>query len=257
LDPNAGSIHGVGDVDRDGDLDLVCFEGDQLVVYLNDGHGHFTKKPNAILRWDKISAKPRPISGGAALIDFDNDGIPDIVMSGRYYLYLLHGTGGGNFTYVNDIWGVNGGRSGVDDFSLAFGDIDSDGDLDLLHYRRIRLPSGELRAQIAVWRNDLPKQHWLRVRPVGLKGNRSAAGSKIRIYEPGGMDNPEKLLWFEQVAIWGRQSFHSYYAAARTERHFGLGDRTAVDVSVEFYPSGKKVQKKNVNADTTVEVEEK
>jgi hypothetical protein len=58
------------------------------------------------------------------------------------------------------------------------------------------------------------------------------------------------------VAVWGRQSFHSYYAARRTERHFGLGQRSAVDVSVEFYPSGRRVERKNVPADGTVVIEE-
>ena len=49
----------------------------------------------------------------------------------------------------------------------------------------------------------------------------------------------------------------SYYAAARSERHFGLGDRTSVDVSVESHPSGHKVEQKGVKADTTVEIREK
>jgi hypothetical protein len=64
------------------------------------------------------------------------------------------------------------------------------------------------------------------------------------------------LCWLEQVAVWGRQSFHSYYAAARTERHFGLGDRDQVDVSVEFYPSGKKVTKVGVKANQVVTLHE-
>ena len=59
------------------------------------------------------------------------------------------------------------------------------------------------------------------------------------------------------MCIWGRQSFQSYYFAKNTERHFGLGDRTTVDVSVEFYPTGKKVEKKGVAADGTVVIEEK
>ena len=34
------------------------------------------------------------------------------------------------------------------------------------------------------------------------------------------------------------------------------GDRKAVDVEVEFYPSGKKVRVKDVKANTTVKVPE-
>ena len=58
------------------------------------------------------------------------------------------------------------------------------------------------------------------------------------------------------MVIAGRQTAHSYYAYGTTERHFGLGDREAVDVRVEFYPSGKVVTRSAVKADQTVEVGE-
>ena len=54
------------------------------------------------------------------------------------------------------------------------------------------------------------------------------------------------LLWFEQVTILDSQSAHSYYSLAPTERHFGLGRRGAVDVRVEFYPSGKRVEREAI-----------
>ena len=63
-------------------------------------------------------------------------------------------------------------------------------------------------------RNDLPKQHWLRIRPIGRPGNRAATSAKIRITDP----LTHKLLCYEQVVVYGRQSFHSYYATTPTER---------------------------------------
>ena len=56
--------------------------------------------------------------------------------------------------------------------------------------------------------------------------------------------------------ILNSQSAHSYYSYAQTERHFGLGQRQSVDVSVEFYPSGKRVAKKAVNANGTIIISE-
>ena len=56
--------------------------------------------------------------------------------------------------------------------------------------------------------------------------------------------------------MWGRQSFHSYYAHTLTERHFGLGGRTAVDLAVEFYPSQKRIERKAVEGNTTFVVRE-
>jgi hypothetical protein len=52
------------------------------------------------------------------------------------------------------------------------------------------------------------------------------------------------------------QAAASYYSHAVTERHFGLGRRREVDVRVEFYPSGVRVRRRGVRADTTVEIPE-
>ena len=85
----------------------------------------------------------------------------------------------------------------------------------------------------------------MRVRPVGLDGNRGAAGAKIRIYAAG----TDELLWYEEVGIYCRQVQPGYgYHFAETERHFGLGDRESVDVTVEFYPSHKLVRQDGVSA---------
>ena len=65
-----------------------------------------------------------------------------------------------------------------------------------------------------------------------------------------------RALAIEQVAVYDSQAAPSYYSYAETERHYGLGDRKAVDVEVEFYPSGKKVRVKDVKANTTVKVPE-
>jgi hypothetical protein len=60
----------------------------------------------------------------------------------------------------------------------------------------------------------------------------------------------------EPVQIVSSQSAQSYYAFALTERHFGLGMLSAVDVAVEFYPSGSTVTLQHVKANATVEVRE-
>ena len=197
----------------------------------------------------EAASKPRYVSWGLAVVtDFDNDGIPDILWNGRNFLWLLRGTGGGNFTYMNKAWGIEDKSAASVDDGLCFGDIDGDGDLDIIGYTG-SLDSHRL---VKVYRNDLPTQNWIRVRLAGAAGNRSAAGSKIRLGEGGGAD---RLLWFEQVTILDSQSAHSYYSLAPTERHFGLGRHSEVDVSVEFYPSGKLVERK-AQANSTVLISE-
>lgn len=231
------AIKGVGDANRDGQLDLLVLENGRPELYLNDAHGKFIRKADAFTGMEAAS-KPRYVSWGLAVVtDFDNDGIVDVIWNGRNFLWLLRGTGDSGFTYMNKAWKIEDKSAASVDDGLCFGDIDSDGDLDIIGY------TGSLDGQrmVKVYRNELPAQNWIRIRLAGAAGNRSATGAKIRLTERG---QPDKLLWFEQVTILDSQSAHSYYSVAPTERHFGLGRRKQVDVSVEFYPSGKRVERK-------------
>jgi hypothetical protein len=239
-------VKGVGDYDLDGDLDLIAVENRRLppVIYKNDGHGVFTRVANAIAG---VPAATLTYAswGTAVMTDFDNDGIPDILMNGKYYLMLLRGTGGGNFAYMNTAWGITNECPCSIDGGLAFGDIDGDGDLDIAGYANIDEPYF-----IKLYRNDNPARNWLRVRPIGHRGNRGAAGAKIRLYAPG----TQQLVGYESVAIYCFQAASSYYGKQVTERHFGLGARANVDVAVEFYPSGHIVRHTSVGANQVIDI---
>ena len=244
--PADGTIaKGVGDFDQDGDTDFIATENKTMppVVYLNDGHGDFTKKAGAI---SGVAAGSLDYSfwGTAVTTDFDNDGIADIIMDGKYYLKVLRGTGGGNFTYMNTAWGIKDTAASSVDDGLAFGDIDSDGDLDIIGFDET-FPTRTLN----VYRNDLSPQNWLNIRPEGLTGNVDAAGAKISIFAAG----TNQLLWSEQVAQYDFQVATSYYSYAQTERHFGLGSRTNVDVVVTF-ASGRVTRLSSVNANQTIHI---
>lgn len=245
--PREGTaIKGVGDVDQDGDPDLICLEQRRrFQVYLNNGAGRFVEMDGAISGVEKGAAMAS--WGIAVTTDIDNDGIPDVLVNGKHFLKILRGTGGGRFVCRNEAWGIaDVSASSVDD-GLCFGDVDGDGDLDIVGYTSI---GGQRR--FAVYRNDLPPRNWIRVRPIGATGNRGAAGAKIRLYA----HDTQRLLWYEQVAIYNSQAAPSYYGRPVTERHFGLGGRTMVDVAVEFYPSLRVVRRHGVEANRTVEIRE-
>jgi hypothetical protein len=242
------AVQGVGDFDQDGDVDLIAIENEKFppTIFLNDGKGVFSKLAAAI---SGVPGAPSyPTWGLGVVTDLDNDGVADMLFGGRNYLHVLRGTGGGKFAYMNDTWKVVNTAEAAVDNGFAFGDIDGDGDLDLLGWKEI-YPN----RYFNLYRNDAAKRHWVRVRPVGLSGNRGAAGAKIRIYAAGS----DQLLWYEDVGLYCRQVQPSYgYHFAETERHFGLGDRQIVDVSVEFYPSHKLVRQDGVPADQTVRIGE-
>ena len=214
--PTNGTIaRGIGDFDQDGDTDFIAIENKSMppAIYLNNGQGVFTKKPGAI---SGVASGTMEYSawGTAISTDFDNDGVVDMIMNGKYYLKVLRGTGGGNFTYMNTAWGIRDTAASAVDDGLCFGDIDGDGDLDIIGYNET-WPTRTLN----VYRNDVSAKNWLNVRPVGLAGNKGAAGAKISIYAAGS----NQLLWYEQVATYDFQVATSYYGHGETERHFGLG----------------------------------
>jgi len=68
LDADGGSIHGVGDVNHDGSIDLICIEGTSVEIYLNDGKGHFTRKADAIRGMERIENKPHSTNWGGAVV---------------------------------------------------------------------------------------------------------------------------------------------------------------------------------------------
>jgi hypothetical protein len=242
------ATQGVGDFDNDGDSDFIAIENEKFPpsVFLNDGKGHFTKLANAITG---VPGSPSyPTWGLGVVTDFDNDGLADMLYDGRNYLHVLHGTGGGKFEYMNTAWGIKNFAEAAVDSGFAFGDVDQDGDMDVLSWLQ-----ADPKHLFALYRNDLPKKHWIRVRAVGHAGHRGAPGAKIRVYAAGTTD----LLWYEEVGIYCRQAQSGYgYHFAEEERHFGLGDRTKVDVTVEFYPSHKLVRKDGADADTTIRIGE-
>lgn len=228
------AIKGVGDLNQDGSTDLLVLENKRSVIYFNDGKGHFTRKPEALVGMEAAHMPAYASWGMAVMTDFDNDGVPDVLWNGRNFLWVLHGLGDGKFEYANKKWGIDDTASATVDDGLCFGDLDGDGDLDIIGY------TGNIDGQrrLKVYRNDLAGANHLTVRLNGGDGNRGAAGAKIRVKENG------KLIWFEQVLNVGSQSAHSYYLTPVTERHIGLGGRKSADVSVEFYPSGKIVEQK-------------
>ncbi|MFO0981455.1 MAG: VCBS repeat-containing protein [Planctomycetota bacterium] len=126
-----------GDVDGDGDLDLVgghgcyddCYDGGPTTLYLNDGQGWFSDAT------DQLPDDEYDPGWALALKDLDGDGDQDLLigvsagfaLGGQSLLYLNDGKG--RFT---DVSGHRNEDSGASWNLLALGDVDADGDRDLI-----------------------------------------------------------------------------------------------------------------------------
>ncbi len=136
-----------GDIDRDGDLDVVIASTRVgLYIYANDGSGQFKPRSSSL---GMVSEYP---VFNAALVDLNNDGWLDIFLatyqSGNFVLWNQDGT------YSEEhLTPVQNREDAVLSLSLAFGDVDRDGDIDAAlgnwaagWYRRI--PGEESRNRI-------------------------------------------------------------------------------------------------------------
>ena len=203
-----------GDFDNDGDEDLFLthLNGQGNNLYINDGIGHVRGPP-----------APGPGSGrgslaytgwGTTWFDFDNDGWLDLLSvngtitalpgrSVRQFPYdqrktLFRNLGDGRFADVTAQAGAafalsESGRG------AAFGDIDNDGDVDVL----VGNDAGPVRLLV----NRVgERRHWLGLRLAGSVGARHARGA-----------GRGASRWFSD-ALWRRARSDGSYASANDPR---------------------------------------
>ncbi|MEM7585808.1 MAG: FG-GAP-like repeat-containing protein [Acidobacteriota bacterium] len=117
-----------GDFDGDGDVDAVVVSEDDEIneLYLNDGRGHFTDGGDRL-----------PVTGRTNAVvtaDLDGDGALDLILGNSGQNVLLLNDGQGHFREATGNDGTQGRLPAVEDITqdLELGDVDGDGDLDLL-----------------------------------------------------------------------------------------------------------------------------
>jgi enediyne biosynthesis protein E4 len=245
----AGMGVGIGDCNLDGKLDIfkTHFTEDTAILYRNVGNGNFS---DVTIR-SGLGVETRYICWGTGIQDLDNDGLPDIfVVSGSVYpevekkfpeyphrtpRFLFRNLGDGKFEELIEQAGpamtAPHASRGV-----AFGDFDNDGDIDIVIINQNEPPS--------LLRNDLSgNNHWVKVKLVGMRSNRSAIGARV-IAKYGGKQQLQEVV--------GQSA---YLSVSDRRLHFGLGAAETVDLEIRW-PSGAKESYLKIAADQLVTIKE-
>jgi hypothetical protein len=234
-----------GDYDHDGKLDIFItnFADEYNTLYHNDGKGSFTDLSYAA----KVAAVSLPYVGwGTKFFDYDNDGWVDLfVANGHVYpqlpgyrqpRLLHHNNHDSTFTEVSAEFGTvlteNRASRGV-----AFGDIDNDGDIDLL--------IADLDGPPQLLRNDGGNaNNSILIKLLGVKSNRDGIGARVTVVS-GNLTQTNEV-----------RSGDSYISQSDMRLHFGLEKRAKVDQIQVRWPSGNVDKITGVAANKIITIKE-
>jgi hypothetical protein len=254
FDPNGAARGGMGvdaaDLDGDGHWDLFVtnFSSETNALFHNEGDGTFVETTYKL----GLGTISIPMSGfGTRFFDYNNDGLLDLfVLNGHPFEPInkvfpqttyaeppfLFENNGSDFQEVAAQHGVVLKKSYVGR-GLAAGDLDNDGDLDLL-----LISVGE---PPVLLRNDGGnRNNWLGVRLQGAKSNRDGVGAKVSVTVKG-QRKVRQLL-----------GGTSYCSASDQRLLFGLKDNQRVDEVEVRWPSGAVSKVRSVAANQYLLVKE-
>ncbi len=137
------------------------------------------------------------------------------------------------FTKVTKDWGLT--HPGVSN-GAAYGDLDNDGDLDLV-VCNINQP-------VFLYENNSAKSDYVQFAFVGEESNNFGIGATVNLYTSEGMQYQENYMT------------RGYCSSVSPVLHFGLGEST-VDSAVVTWPSGKSQLINNLGVNSKVVLSEK
>jgi hypothetical protein len=230
-------------------LYVTNFADEYNTLYQNEGELAFTDTTHAA----KLAAPTLPFLGwGTACMDFDQDGWTDIfAVNGHVYPQAARLLAGERYRqrmlfFLNQHDGtfrdVSTSAGAVLTYprvsrGAAFGDLDNDGDIDVVVENIDGSPS-------LIRSDNAGTRHWISLELVGTRSNRLAIGAKVKAVSGN-------LVQVDEVRSGG-----SYLSQNDLRIHFGLGDATQVDRVEIRWPAGATETLRNIRSDRSYVIRE-
>lgn len=234
---NTAAMHGsVADYDGDGRPDILVADANFNALHRNLGEGRFRDDAQVS---GLAKASGHFTSWGGFLFDYDDDGTLDIFLAngGAHHLFgqqnsVLRGRPGGRFEDVSLSLGKQLFFAKRTARGAAFGDLDEDGDLDIV----VQNIDGD--GSPTICENRVASgNHWIGFRLRGLPPNTLAVGARVTVETGAG----RAVAWVHPSA--------SYLSSCDPRPHFGLGAmERATKVEVRW-PRGGVTLLENLPAD--------
>jgi enediyne biosynthesis protein E4 len=240
----AGMGVDAADYDGDGrpDIFVTNFSHETNTLYRNAGGGAFMDASYAAHVGGESFLQ---LGFGAGFLDYDNDGWLDLflanghifenvelttdVVSYRQPNQLFHNAGNGSYTEADFLPDAHASRG------AAFGDVDNDGDTDVLVTNLAGAPQ--------LLRNDVGhSQNWLKIRVIDAATQRDAIGARVTL-KAGGRTQTREV-----------RTAYSYLCANDPRVIFGLGTGVQADEIVLRWPDGERRTLRGVAAGSSLVV---